>query len=270
MRKIVGTLAALLLAAALFPTLRAIVNGSSSQPTLSTAPVASAVGPLILASQADQNAPRGAVRILIVGNSVAKLLAKAFDAIDANPPLAMLDEAIDGCGFPPELTDVRIKLPDGLYIPQPPCDPAWEPSVIARFRPTIVFWIVSDPLGTGGTYRGQHLRPCSAAYESLYTARLKQEIMTLGARGAKVVIPTEAYSRFLGTALRDDVIDCQNKSRRDAVASTNAQLVDLFGYICPHGHCRVRQDGVLLRPDGLHYDGPGGVIVAQWLLDQVR
>ena len=39
--------------------------------------------------------------------------------------------------------------------------------------------------------------------------------------------------------------------------------------VCPDGKCRVKQDGVVLRPDGLHYQGPGGVIVARWLMSQV-
>ena len=42
-----------------------------------------------------------------------------------------------------------------------------------------------------------------------------------------------------------------------------------YDYICPNGKCRDKQNGVILRPDGEHYDGPGSRIVAQWLVDQV-
>jgi hypothetical protein len=40
-----------------------------------------------------------------------------------------------------------------------------------------------------------------------------------------------------------------------------------MGFVCPHGPlCREQIDGQILRPDGVHFDGPGGQIVARWLL----
>ena len=255
------------LGAGLFPTLRAIVNGSSVQPVAVPATTQPAVGPLTAATRAQQSAAPGSLRVLLVGNSVAYDLAPAFRAI-TSPPTAVLDESIQGCGFPPELTDVHITLPDRLVIAQPPCDPDWEAGVVARFRPRVVFWIVSDPLGTGGTYRGQRVRPCDAAYDTLYERRLKQEVAVLGARGAHVVVVTEAYSRYLGVKKYDRGTDCQNRIRRQVATTTGAHLADLFEYVCPRGHCVVTRDGVTLRSDGLHYQGAGARIVAQWLLDQ--
>jgi lysophospholipase L1-like esterase len=104
----------------------------------------------------------------------------------------------------------------------------------------------------------------------LYSGALRRVIGTLGATGARVVITTAAYSRFYGLPYNDRAMDCDNQIRRAVAAETGAQLVDLFWYICPEGRCRERQDGVVLRPDGLHYSGPGGEIVARWLLEQVR
>jgi hypothetical protein len=80
---------------------------------------------------------------------------------------------------------------------------------------------------------------------------------------------TEAYPRYL-FADEDRPADCENRLRHEVARSTGVQLVDLFGYICPGGKCREKQDGVTLRPDGEHYEGEGGRIVASWLLDQVR
>ena len=84
------------------------------------------------------------------------------------------------------------------------------------------------------------------------------------------MIPTEAYSRYLGVANYDRATDCQNNARRVVAKATGAQLVDLFAYVCPRGTCRATQDGVTLRPDGLHYKGRGGELIAQWLFDQVK
>jgi hypothetical protein len=144
------------------------------------------VGPLTAASRADKSAPKGSTRVLIVGNSFATLLAPAFGA---DPSLAVLDESVGGCGFPPGLTDVHLKLPNGAVVPQPACDPTWERGVIERFHPKIVFWIVSDPIGTGGKYQGRVVRPCSATYDALYRQQLAREVATLGAGGAREQVP---------------------------------------------------------------------------------
>jgi lysophospholipase L1-like esterase len=104
----------------------------------------------------------------------------------------------------------------------------------------------------------------------LYAEALTHEVGVLGAGGAKVVITTSAYTRYLFMRSSDHAIACDNRVRRRVAAATGAQLVDLFQFICPDGQCRDKQNGVSLRADGLHYEGAGGAIVARWLLSQVR
>ena len=83
-----------------------------------------------------------------------------------------------------------------------------------------------------------------------------------------MVITTAAYSRYFLHG-SDDPVKCENPLRHEVAAATGTQLIDLFEYICPHGQCRYKQDGVLLRADGLHYRDAGGRIVARWLIDHV-
>jgi len=209
-------------------------------------------------------------RVMVVGNSVAFFLGKSFEQLDTTLHLAVLDAGLPGCTFPPEVSVPTITMADGDTWKGTPCDPTSEVDVVDRFRPQVVFWIVSNPTGTGGTYLGQHVEPCTQPWNSLYEQSLRREVQILGAAGAKVVITTAAYSRFLGLHFNDRATDCDNELRRQVAAETGAQLVDLFAYTCPHGQCRQQQNGITLRPDGLHYTGPGGQIVAQWLLDQVH
>ena len=98
---------------------------------------------------------------------------------------------------------------------------------------------------------------------------MRRDLTNLAAQGAHVAVTTTAYARndFTGT---DRYTDCNNALLRKAARTSGAQLIDLFNYICPNGNCREKQNGVTLRPDGIHYQGPGGEIVARWLLDQVR
>jgi hypothetical protein len=147
------------------------------------------------------------------------------------------------------------------------CNPRWEAGAIARFRPDVVFWIINSP-ADAMLYRDRWLDTCSESYAVLYERSLRKELAILGSHGAKVVIPTEVYPRYL-FAHQDQSTDCENRIRRNVVAGSNVQLIDLNGFICPKHRCREKQDGVILRTDGEHYEGEGGRIVAQWLLDQV-
>ena len=220
------------------------------------------------AASAARHAPLGARRVMIVGNSVADLLGPSFREIHTTPPIAVFDAGIAACVFPPQVTATLQVHPSDIPVPLIPCHPNWEPETVKLFRPDVVFWIVSD-VGEAARYHGGSANPCTEPYSSLYAQGLRSEVARVGALGARVVVTTEAYQRIPGLDL-DRSIDCNNQLRRKVATETGAQVVDLFSYICPRGICRVKQNGVTLRPDGIHYDGPGGAIVAKWLIDQVR
>jgi peptidoglycan/LPS O-acetylase OafA/YrhL len=215
-------------------------------------------------------APPSLERVMVVGNSVAYLLGKSFEDLDTKPHLAVFDAGVLGCTFPPEVNVPNLTLPDGATWKATPCDPPWETDVVHQFRPQVVFWIVSNPTGAGGTYLGQHVEPCSRLWDSLYQQSLRREVQILGATGAKVVITTAAYSRLFGLHFNDHATDCDNQLRRQVATETGTQLIDLYAYTCPQGQCPAEQNGITLRPDGLHYAGPGGEIVARWMLGHVR
>jgi len=67
-------------------------------------------------------------------------------------------------------------------------------------------------------------------------------------------------------------IDCVNRVRRTVVRATDARLVDLGSWRFPSGpkSCRVTQNGVVLRPDGLHFRDEGARIAARWILQEAR
>jgi len=225
--------------------------------------------PLRDASRAFASAPPGSKRVLVVGDSVAFFLAEAFRKLPNDPPLAVLNAGIQGCAFPAGITRARFHSANGARLNQKAfaCDAPWQAGVIKRFQPDVVLWFVNNP-GDSVLYRGNWLSTCSEAYASLYEQSLKKEIAALGARGAKVVLTTEVYPRYL-FAEEDRPTDCENTFRRKVASETGTQLIDLQGYICPQGRCREKQNGVVLRPDGEHYEGAGGQIVARWLIDQV-
>jgi peptidoglycan/LPS O-acetylase OafA/YrhL len=238
--------------------------GARSQPSVNTA-----TEQLAAAALAGKTAPADAQRIMVVGNSVGFELAPGFDEIRTSPPVVVFNAAYPACLFPPAIELAQAPTA-GPHVDRRPCDPDWETGVIERFRPDVVFWIVNDAADHGLRYRGRAVSQCHEPYDSLYRRSLRSEIARLGARGATVVVTTEAYVRIFGFQSPDREADCNNRLRRRVAASSGARLADLFEYTCPRGQCRGDVGGVTLRPDGQHYTGPGAVIVAKWLLDQVR
>ena len=232
--------------------------------------VAAAGPPTKAAARAFRTAPSGSERVMVVGNSVAFSVGQGFEQLEGEQHLRVFNAGLLGCSFPPEVHVPTLRMANGSRLTVKPCGPPWEQGVVSRFHPQVVFWIVTNPAGSGGTYLGHDIEPCSRTWDALSARSLKREVGVLGAAGAEMVITTSAYTRHFGLQGNDRSIDCDNRLRRTVAAETGAHLVDLFGYICPQGKCRWQQDGVTLRPDGLHYEGAGGEIVARWLLAQVR
>ena len=67
----------------------------------------------------------------------------------------------------------------------------------------------------------------------------------------------------------DRDVDCENQALRRAVRQEpRAHLLDLDAYVCPDGKCADRIDGVDLRPDGRHFQGPAANFISPWILDR--
>jgi hypothetical protein len=255
------------IAAALALALFAATSGAST--IAGPAQLSSESATVAAATAARRDAPPGARRVLIVGNSVAYSLIPGFQRIRTDPPITVYDAIVLGCVFPPEIIRAPIDV-NGHAVNLFPCHPPSEEPAVKAFRPSVAFWIMPTRGWLSGKYHGRPIAGCSPTFNSVYEHDLRQEIERLGAYGAKVVVTTAPYSRRVGLAPDPAEDNCENRMRRTVAAETGAQLVDLFSYICPHSQCRDKQNGVTLRPDGLHFDGPGGDIVARWLIDQVR
>ena len=222
------------------------------------------------ASRAVRTSPRGARRVLVVGDSVGYFLAKGFESLHTRPRLTVLNSAYPGCSFFPDASEVRYRTQLGTTsaFPTSNCNPSWQTGVISKFRPNLVLWLVSNP--ADAFYAGGHwVRTCSAEYTTAYERRLHQELAILASQGAKVVMTTEVYPRYVD-ADADHQTDCDNTIRRRVALRTGVELVDLQRYVCPHGKCREKHDGVTLRVDGEHFEGAGARLVAGWILEHVR
>jgi hypothetical protein len=54
--------------------------------------------------------------------------------------------------------------------------------------------------------------------------------------------------------------------RRAVEQEPRAHFLDLDSFVCPDGECRDEIDGVALRTDGRHFQGPAADIVSTWIV----
>jgi peptidoglycan/LPS O-acetylase OafA/YrhL len=121
---------------------------------------------------------------------------------------------------------------------------------------------------------GQFRMSCDPEYDAWMQGSFTDMLQTMGQFGPVwLVLPPydRAFNNGDSFEDRDTHTDCTVRDLRSAIAAAgpNAAAIDLHGFVCPpQQDCIKDVDGVTLRPDGLHYDGPGADIVARWLLTQ--
>jgi peptidoglycan/LPS O-acetylase OafA/YrhL len=211
-------------------------------------------------------------RLLVFGDSVAFKLKQGF--ADQGPPgVIVRDLGVIACGLGDEWPKLRI----GETISNDPCTDwrtLWpsKAKALGADGTLLVFGSESSTRLIEGTWR----EACDPVYDAWHQ-QVFTDALTLMTQTGPVWLALAPYNRFVVD--RDGVLeerdahsDCTNRSYRAAAAAAgpNVRLVDLAHFVCPTGNdCADEIDGVKLRPDGLHFDGPGGDIAARWLLTQL-
>jgi hypothetical protein len=224
-----------------------------------------------VAIAAAAKAPSATQRLLIVGNSVAFSLADGFKALPDDVRPVVFNAAQPSCVFPSGVTRLRDELKQISRRPVYDCTTNWADDV-QQFRPDVVLLVLGD-FGDGWyEHDGRWIAPCTPEFDDWYRDSLRAAVATLGATGARVALTTAAYAYgvFGGSRFAKD--DCVNQIHRDVAAEfPNTVLIDLATYVCPTPDtCRTEQDGVDLRPDGIHYMGDSALIIANWMLPELR
>jgi peptidoglycan/LPS O-acetylase OafA/YrhL len=245
----------------------AILAASTDRPDVGLAPAA--------AGSPVTTAPPGVPHVLVAGDSVALTVARGAEAAAPGLGIAVVNNGALGCGLA-EGTG-RVRLADGRIEDEfdecPSWPERWRADVEAA-RPTVSLllvgaWDAADHERPDGGW----VHPCVPDFDREYEARVRHAIRVLGAGGTPVVVATAPYLRSPvvtdDRAEGDRRIDCMNGVFRRAAAGEHAPVVDLAAFVCPTtASCRTTLDDAVLRPDGVHYDGPGGAAVAKWLVPE--
>lgn len=214
----------------------------------------------------------GTLGVLVIGDSMVEYLTP--NLLNDQQALGMSASvtSLVGCGAGGINTSAEDPgLTEGLVAA---CDRwlAGLPALVAETDPDVVLVVrVARRLPSEVTGGGD---VCSDGYRQWYRQALIDEIGQLSATGATVAMTTAVYNRFGDASVSawDDSVDCANEELRAAAEATGAKVVELGAWTCPtHDTCRTTTgDGVELRPDGVHFSGPGGSVALAWILEQVR
>ncbi len=255
--------------------------GTSGLPSGTVAVSATAATPSTSSVPPKAVAPKPG-RVLVVGDSVAFSVAASVLAASPNGSALGISEltskAVIACTLARWATKARAV--DGKVSDVPVCTTwpqMWQPELATH--PDTSLLIIGNP-GAQELLSpdGQWVRPCDAGYSDRYRVDLRDAMAMLKASSGRVAVTTAGYwrpppSRALpGVDYKsfDPHTDCLNKVIREVAAEAGVPVLDMGAWICPSpDSCRLTEGSVMLRPDGIHYDGPGGPIAMQWLLSQL-
>ena len=210
----------------------------------------------------------GAVRLLMVGDSVTWSLVEGYDP-RATPGLRPWATTTLGCALDPYTEAVGSER----YEPGPSCAAAraaW-PAVAQAAHPQLALIMPGLAEMYDRVVNGEVVRLGTPAFEQALFAQFDAAIRNSGATRAALVT---APCRRLPDNGTDPQIGVMNDLGRLATLNDLVRayvsrhpgvgLVDLDGYVCPHGY-QDAMDGVVLRSDGMHFSPRGAALVWGWL-----
>jgi hypothetical protein len=211
----------------------------------------------------------GATRVMIVGNSVGWYLSdQGFTPLDTEFNMITFNAAFPACHFPTVLKERGPEL--GAGRDSMDCTPAW-PNAVAQFDPDIVVLLLGAS-HIGGNRGDGWAKPCDALFKEWTSQALTDAQRVLTSQGARLVISTTAYSPVFGfTPEVVPLTKCQNATfLRYAKQHPEVGLIDLAKRVCPkYDECQAIEQGIKLRPDFLHYQGAGALLITRWMIPQL-
>jgi hypothetical protein len=212
-------------------------------------------------------------RLLVVGDSVGMDLGDGISA-DAGARIDVVNHALWACKItesplPWRFDGVRSTIEEDQC---PPKRPGWA-NALDSYDPDAVLIAFGGGAYGDAKINGDWVSPCTPAFDDYWLAQTESAIDLLASRGAIVwvILPPDPALTLMPHGMVEGT-RCVNKVYAAAVKARPevARAVPLDTWVCPEpGECRVTQDGVTLRPDGLHFQGGGRTLATEWLVDRM-
>jgi peptidoglycan/LPS O-acetylase OafA/YrhL len=215
-------------------------------------------------------APSPPARVLLVGDSVASSLVDGFSSLESPLGYQLSHDTWPSCTIAEGASAARNPLDGHPADITASCDTRWAEDVTVA-QPDLVIVVLSGEAFLDYQVDGSWETPCSVAFSRWVRGNLADDLGVLTSTGAKAVIVLPAHLDLPWVPPDFNTrIDCFASTLRELARATGgATTVDLNRLTCPHDRCVHELDGVTLRPDGYHYDGPASAVTAQWIASQI-
>lgn len=253
------------------PAVTSVTAGSITQAQAPNSGGVSSDRPLPMAGGRIQRPPDRRYRVMIVGDSVGHSLAERASVLANDAGIRVFSRAAPSCGFDRDLDTWQggAESPDCLTILD-----QW-PSDVAAFRPDLVIWMYGS--WSTKTMNGALRTQCDPELRDRVLSSYESGLSVLSGTGARVAFvgPADwgppAWEKKVITDETHQAYECTRANIRSFVGKHPASTValDLQPLLCEGKVCDATADGQLVREDGVHPTGPGGLSVALHVLDQV-
>jgi len=221
------------------------------------------------------NVPPGALKILVVGDSIGNNLGRGLDFwAQGRSDVAVYNLAIPAC--PVSRGGDRRIDPDTLFPIKPWCDWWDDPSspryqAMEQFAPDVVF--VEDGINAIFERKldswSDWERPGNPQFDNWMTSEYQTFVNDFRGFGAKVVIanaPCGDWANYFPT-ITDGPQRVQALDQLVYPAVVGDSTADFFSEVCPNGQYSDTVDGVPdARPDGFHFTDEAATALARdWL-----
>jgi peptidoglycan/LPS O-acetylase OafA/YrhL len=230
------------------------------------------------ASAAGASAPVRPPRVLLVGDSIATSLYPGLDEVATRAGIELSAAAYPGCGMIRGIPALANGAPINNYGDA--CEqemPKLQMETLARVQPDLVVWLSNWEI-TDHLVDGKWLRLGTPDGDAGVAGLLAETGDRLRSTGARLVIllpapptpggysPSYSYSaRMQRLPILDQLLQGEAMRRPDL-----SNVVDLAPIVCPGGPpCSPDVNGMVLRPDGSHFDVDGARYASEQLLPQL-
>ncbi len=218
-------------------------------------------------------------RILLLGDSTACTMLPGLQAVAEPAGVRVEDGTVVGCGIvsgqlAPDVINGKVYNASTKLCPGR-VDQAVQ-RALGGGPPDVVVWASSwerEGLLVGTGVHAKVVEPGTAAWTAVLTTRMTARLKQFTDMGATVVLLTQpaSFHSPSGVTTQDRYFDSLNVFlARFAAKTPHVKLVDLANFECPAGPpCPPLVHGQWIRGDGEHYDVPGSLYVARWLMPRL-
>jgi lysophospholipase L1-like esterase len=147
------------------------------------------------------------------------------------------------------------------------CAARWAADTV-ELTPSVTFVVLGGGFFAKARIGGGILRACDPPWRAAFARELTRRLDSIRASSGRVVVALAPYPVGLWVkANPPSLVDCFDETTAEVVRGfPDVHLLDLRAELCPGGVCALESGGAPIRPDGVHFDGPGAEAIARTTL----